>query len=99
MVEHGGEENYCECDLTHLKWNFCCLFFVGVGIPIFIMVTLFVIWFVFELLLRDCLERALEITGLRNSVGPRLHNLAYWPPLAADERSHNLGPIELQTSV
>ena len=98
----GGPDsdgNHCECYLTEIKWNFCCLFFVGIGLPIFVILTLFVVCFVYQLLLQDCWETALETTGLRNSMGPRLRDLASWPPLAADESSQNLGPVESQSSV
>ena len=96
-IQEGGDS--CECYLTELKWNFCCLFFVGMGLPIFIIVTLSVAWFVYELLLRDYCERVIENTELSNLMGPRLCNFASWPPLATDRSSQNLGLDENVSSV
>ena len=71
---------------------------MGIGLPIFLMVTLFVIWFIYELFLQDFCERNSENTELRNLMGPRLCDLASWPPLAPDRSYQQLEQVELRAS-
>ena len=94
----GHEEEDCECSFTKFRWTFCCVFFMGIGLPIFLMVTLFVIWFIYELFLQDFCERNSENTELRNLMGPRLCDLASWPPLAPDRSYQQLEQVELRAS-
>ena len=94
----GHEEDDCECSLTKFRWTFCCVFFMGIGLPIFLMVTLFVLWLIFELFLQDFCERNSENTELRNLMGPRFCDLSTWPPLAPDHSYQHLGQDESQRS-
>ena len=98
LTMDGHEEDDCECSLAKIRWTFCCVFFMGIGLPIFLMVTLFVLWLIFELFLQDFCERNSENTELRNLMGPRFCDLASWPPLAPDRSYQQLEQVESQSS-